>query len=668
MAYGLWLARKDSPPARFVEMDAYIKRFAGQPVAARLLAAKAADLAYNSSVYWRSESDPTERVLALLDVVKQIESGPYAGSPWIEQAVITVAQSDLSQSLRVSEENRFRLRAAYMDFLRDHVGLARTPAWLNFRLASFVRRHVAPLENPDDPDATVETVLTGMTRFGLSADEASLATAQYYLRPHGVSPERWPALVEKGTAIVSRLAAQGGDRYAARKALAILASKAFYDGRLDDARTLYDRYVRRYPSSAWAWVAALRSAQTFEAEGDRRAAIAAFRRVSNRYRDQPLARVLGRYFAGSQFEVLGDFDSARAEYRVAMGGWDDAYGNMYDAPASEGFRNVPAGEVYLSPSRRITKAALAARIDALAVLSRPGGDLLVRARWQQEHRQFSQASATFAEYLKIHPRSPEASEVLRERHAALLRAAVWLAAIEAPGRDLPRARAMLDELSAEPFGFYVVAADIAKATLLRSEGATSESEALVSAALERLIEAQRPLRERAPVDALEADARAIRAVLFQPRRPRPFALVNPTMTFVDSSGTRTTRQVLQSLPAAGRAVFVTAEEQSALGEIIAALGGSRTRQRTSVMDTFNIPAGASVDVAAFWGQFFAIEPWTWGGWVIGGDPSIGTVTFLDEARTRAVVEISQGSGGSTIVMEKSEGEWRSVGVRNSWVT
>lgn len=264
------------------------------------------------------------------------------------------------------------------------------------------------------------------------------------------------------------------------------------------------------------------------------------------------------------------------------------------------------------------------------------------------------------------PASSQAAQANRERHAADLKAAVALAATDNPKRDPVRARAILEALSTEPFDFYVAAAEMTRATFLRGEGATNEAEALVAQALERLLEAQRPLRERPPADALEADARAIRAVLFQPRVSRPFAFVNSEMKIVESNGTVTNRHILQTLPAAARAIFVAPEERAVLHEIIRALRGSRPPHLTSLADTFIPPVGPSLHAGALWSPFFAIDFSFLQAWVISSGPWIGEVTFLDEARTRAAVEVAHDAHGSTLLMEKAGAAWRAVGSTKSW--
>ena len=51
-------------------------------------------------------------------------------------------------------------------------------------------------------------------------------------------------------------------------ALADLASMDFHLGRYREARRGYLEFVRAFPSSDWAWVAALRAAEAREAIGD----------------------------------------------------------------------------------------------------------------------------------------------------------------------------------------------------------------------------------------------------------------------------------------------------------------------------------------------------------------------------------------------------------------
>ena len=65
-------------------------------------------------------------------------------------------------------------------------------------------------------------------------------------------------LIQKSNELLEQLTADPGY---ARKALATLAAQQFYERDYDTAVTTYGRFVRAYPESEWAWIAAMRIGQ-----------------------------------------------------------------------------------------------------------------------------------------------------------------------------------------------------------------------------------------------------------------------------------------------------------------------------------------------------------------------------------------------------------------------
>jgi hypothetical protein len=98
------------------------------------------------------------------------------------------------------------------------------------------------------------------------------------------------------------------------------------------------------------------------------------------------------------------------------------------------------------------------------------------------------------------------------------------------------------------------------------------------------------------------------------------------------------------------------------------IGGTKRRPWTQVMQTPNQPAGASLDVAAFWKKYFWTQPGHWGGWVFESYPIIDEIEFVNAERTRAAVKVTVGYSGATVQMEKKEGSWVATGLTNLWIT
>ena len=71
---------------------------------------------------------------------------------------------------------------------------------------------------------------------------------------------------------------------------------------------------------------------------------------------------------------------------------------------------------------------------------------------------------------------------------------------------------------------------------------------------------------------------------------------------------------------------------------------------------------------AFWKAFFPTRPGHWGGWEFEAYPRIGSIEFLDGARTRAAVPVTIGYSGATVVLEKRDGVWHIVELTNHWIT
>jgi TolA-binding protein len=468
-----------------------------------------------------------------------------------------------------------------------------------------------------------------------------------------------------------------------RKALATLACLEFEDG--DDADALVDftHYLQRYPSSGYAWVAALRIGESQDGIGDPRSAVDSYREAAARYAAMPLAQVLGHEHAARSLEARSRFPEAQREHQAALRSWDDDYGPEYSLYS----HRAPAAGAAITFERAtpITRAALAARIAQLRTsLAHPSGVLLEQGRWLLAHERRAEASDTLSRLIERFPDSPFAAQAGYLSHRAQLEEALAVASVENPARDPAAALTQLARLIGEPYDESICVTGVARATLLapehREEARAAMAEALTGC------RAYSIRSERAPApSALESDVLAVRNAVFLPRGGGiygsrgwnafrwpaslpPFLLVDPALTVKTADGAQTQIVLRDNFPGLDNVVFASRDQLEMLNGVITALGGTKRFVPASVMATPNQPAGPAVDVIAFWNEFFPARPGHWGGWEFESYPRIGAIEFLDAARTKAAVPVAIGYSGATVVLEKHDGMWQAVSLVNEWIT
>ena len=251
------------------------------------------------------------------------------------------------------------------------------------------------------------------------------------------------------------------------------------------------------------------------------------------------------------------------------------------------------------------------------------------------------------------------------------------------GPDPAAALKQLTTLVGEPYDEAVCVAGIARATLLTRDRLDDARAAMQAALSQCRIGGLRI--DRQTRTAFEADVVAVRNAVFKPlgggilgthgwdsykwpASPPPFLLVSAALT-VKAPGGGTTRLVVRDpVPGLDNVVYVSADQLHLLNAVMTALGGTKRFAPASIMSIPNQPAGAALDVLAFWKQFFPAMPGHWGGWELEAFPRIGAIEFLDNARTRAAVPVTIGYSGATIVLEKRQGVWETVELTNRWIT
>jgi TolA-binding protein len=625
-------------------------------------------------------SDPTERFLRVVGIVKELENGSYPSCEWVDRAPELVT-GFFASNPSFGPGNAERLASEYVAFARAHLKTA-TPDVSSSSLGYFLTTRLAALfKTQGDPLGAVERILDALAKETGNPDFTYLK-ATFFLRTGIDEPSQRIAVRARAREVLRTLSEAGGD-LPHRKALATLACLELEDRDYADALAHFTRYALRYPSSPYAWIAALRVGESQDALGDSRSAVASYRRAASGYSSVSIAQVLGHEYAARNLEALGDFAEALTEHEAASRSWNPDYGFEYSLYS----RRVPVAGAAMTfeQAAPITRDALAARIAQLrASLAHPSGVLLERGRWLLMQERRAEATDTFTLLLQRFPDSPLAAEARYLSHRAQLESALAAANVENAARDPSVALTQLAGLSREPYDEATCVAGVARATLLASEQ-RDEARTTMTEALTRCRTHSVRSARTTPPSALEADVVAVRNAVFLPlgggvygsrgwnafRWPvslPPFLLANPALLVKTADGAQTQMVLRDPFPGLDSVVFASGEQIQMLNSVITALGGTKRFVPASVMATPNQPAGPAVDIMAFWNQFFPARPGHWGGWEFEAYPRIASIEFLDAARTKAAVPVTVGYSGATVVLEKRDGVWRAIALVNEWIT
>jgi tetratricopeptide (TPR) repeat protein len=678
----------DAPRARSLEpLEQFWRNHPGTTVGAKALYQIGFQL-HTINMMEPRGGDPTDRLLRVAEVVRELESGRYPKSEWVEQApslMIGFFVSSSPPGPTYAAGNVERSLAAYESFVMAHV--ARIGPDVDNELGYLIASKMANLyELQGDRIGGVEGLLVRLEAKSSQPETVRLLRGSFYMRQWTAGPDAMRATAgERARAAFEGVAAEGRGA-TSRTALASLAAMAYYERDYTRAIPLYRRYVDTFPDSAFAWVALLRLGQCYEAQLDWARAAETYERAAKTYASGPApGSVLANTYAGRSHDALGDPVRALTSYRRAVAAWDPDYGERYDFYASQQ-RPASATPALAVDRSSVTKSQLTDRVDTLArVLALPGGDLLERGRWQLGQRRFVDARASMSQLLERHPKSPLVVEARALSHLAQLEQAISLADIEAAQHDDAAAMTLLDGLANETPDVAVGLADLAAGTLLYKQGVAERADARMRGGLTRLAALVAPVRGVSPMSPIDADITAIRALVFRPAGDLallakgwnaftfpaslpPFVIVRPDVSVKLASGETTIRTVYQRFADMPNAVFLNSEEIEVLSRLLYAAGGTRTREPRQVMETPHQPAGAAVDILAFWNRFFPARGGHWGGWVLETYPIITRIEFLDAARTKANALVTVGYSGGTLVLEKTDGVWKVIRLTNQWIT
>jgi hypothetical protein len=242
----------------------------------------------------------------------------------------------------------------------------------------------------------------------------------------------------------------------------------------------------------------------------------------------------------------------------------------------------------------------------------------------------------------------------------------------------------LDALSSEPFDAAVGISAITSATIRMLLGGQAETDAALHAALRRWVAERARLVTPPKPGTLEADTLAVRDAVFLPMgggllakhwnaydwpRQLPTYLVVPSELRVRVPGAAVPLRVDVSRPPRGlsNVVFMAPEDVAYLIRLVPRLGGTRRREPTAVMEVPNQPLGDALSIVQWWNRFFPARPGHWGGFQVFSDPSFSSLEFTNAERTRALVPVSVGYSGATVLLEKANGMWTMKELVNVWI-
>ena len=660
---------------RLAALDRLVREHPGTVVAAKALSQKAFQLSSGNVYSGRPplearDADPTPRLLELLDIVNELESGRYPPCEWIRRARM-YAVGFFTDQARFAPANIDRLVDAYVRFVVTHFELdPMVPG--RYGIGGIVATVIPRLLERNGGNRDIEPLLDRLEREVSDRAAARYLRAAIYiewLRDERLAIDR-SAVYQNAVAALRTLHAAGTGPVNGR-ALATLASLYFSEREYALARDTFSQYLAHYPRTTWAWLAALRLGQSHEALGDYDAAAQAYSAAATTYAAVPFARALGHAYAAEMWQRLDRFDRALAEQRAALAGWDPDYGLTYTL--AEFHPRTPDGWGALV--RSVVREDVADDAERLQrSLQRRGGSLLERGRWLVLQGAFREALEPLRNVLAGRG-SPEIASAARDwNRRARVGIALQFAAADNPARNVDEARKELATAATGTYEFGVFMADVARASILWQNGSSQDAESAMRAATDRWALSQRELRDRPRTD-LPRDVAAIRELILRPpantaldgfarsalgsQRKGPFLVVDPDVRvrFADQTIGRIT--VYQSFPGSEHVLFLTNEQRSALSGIVTALDGRQYQARVAAGGAMpGTSNGGRPAVRPFWDRFFPETMWR----QTPGEaaPAIAELEFINAERTRAAARIWADNHGATVMLEKVDGRWRVV--------
>ena len=334
----------------------------------------------------------------------------------------------------------------------------------------------------------------------------------------------------------------------------------------------------------------------------------------------------------------------------------------------------------------VTRDEVVRRVEQLsAFLTLPGGRELERGRWLHLTRRDADAIPVLDAVARQFAGASTGAEAVSVLHRARLETALAHGDATAAKPDPIAALTALDALAREPFDAHVGIASVAAATLRMLRGSQADAEAGMHAALRRWISDGVTKGPRPAPGTLEADVLAIRDLVFKPLGGGPldghwnahqwpstlpaYLLALSELRVTTLAAPHPVRvNVAWPPPRLSNVVFLTSEDLADFVRVVPRLGGVEQRQPTAVMETPNQPVGGARAIVQWWNRFFPARPGHWMGFELLTYPTFSTIEFTNAERTRALVPVTIGYSGGTIVLEKVNGVWTMKELVNQWIT
>ena len=670
--------------ARIAAYEAFGRRHAGTAIGARALYNAATHLA--SNVLAARGSDSSERWLRVVALARELQSGAHPDGDWVSQTPHLIFWFVASDP-QYASENVPRIAAVLREFLLKNFDVLPVNP-LGGGLGYFITNHLPPIfaAAGGEPVAELDRFLIDLEKDLEEPAAARYIRGLWYRRlADGVKDaevrNEWR---RKADATLLDLARTGAGLYN-RKALASLASIGFKERNCGVAVERYREYLLRFPQSEWAWVAGLRIGQCEQFLGNWVEARRAYESVTSARRAPPPALVLGHTFAGRASEALDDFARARTAYERAESAWEQRFADPYFGTYQFYTRldEEPCNGCDPRSKADVSKEWLRRRSTQLKrSFSLPGGALLERGRFAVIEGAWRKAVTPLDEFIRRYPDSPSAAEARELLTRAKLEIALLQAGPEASEQGKRAALTALESLTAEPYGFSVFAAQIARATLHSIVGSTSRAADLMSDALARWHEHGAALYSRRSATALQQDVMDVRDAVFHPNAnwprhefsnlrssdsPPPFFVATPDVRVKLHDDTDVRVEAASRLSARPGSLLLDEEQIAVLGRILTGLGGTKHPAPQASLETPKQPIGGIGHIQKFWNRFFTMGPGHWGGWILQTFPIVNEVTFIDAARTRGAARIRTGYQGSTQLLTKGDGTWKVSGVSGLWI-
>lgn len=265
----------------------------------------------------RADADPSIALLEVFDILKRMERA-HLQAEWEESVRRMLREFRFRAAINVAPPAGMeRLYSAYLDFIVAH----RSEVWLiRHTVSRFASREFERIP-------TVERFFADLEARNFGIDATRYQRAEFYrsfMDPDRstegdprIDQQDAERLVRESLAALSRSA----DAVWRARAVAAAAALDFSLGRYADARAGYAAYITEFPDNDYAWIAAIRAAQSRETLGDTPGAAADFEAAMERFKDRPYAKVLAGIAAANIREAAGDLAGALRNYRAATEAW-----------------------------------------------------------------------------------------------------------------------------------------------------------------------------------------------------------------------------------------------------------------------------------------------------------------------------------------------------------